>query len=298
MKLGDIRDVLTFAAFRPEPDDRQSPWVKRFNRKKSLFLNVGRTRTSWRGFAKNGKLAEGGSQEGEFKEIAQSQAEEWKGLTDDGWCGVSINARYVIGLESNVSRKPGVEDLIRTNPRSILGARYEKGKRYALTNNPESIATVLLTVDEDQIKGIENQLSAIGLKAGRICCGTYAMLRDLLSRIHVKDEAQGAESAEPERKSSSLNIVCCEGSVCAMLENRHLWTDLRSRTDLYSDGDLEPAFDVLQPLIARLDEESVIRFVADSNDSPILAELKSRLPQAEIEDLSSEDHLWKVLTDQ
>ena len=45
MKLKDVKDVLTFAAFRPEPDDSTAPWSKRFPRQRSLLLNFDQT---WR----------------------------------------------------------------------------------------------------------------------------------------------------------------------------------------------------------------------------------------------------------
>ncbi len=51
MKLSDVKDVLTFAAFRPEPDDRLATWTRRFARKRTLFLNIGRGQTSGRGWA-------------------------------------------------------------------------------------------------------------------------------------------------------------------------------------------------------------------------------------------------------
>ena len=47
MKLKDLKDVLTFRSFRPEPDDSSSPWGKRFVRENTLALNIGRRRVSW-----------------------------------------------------------------------------------------------------------------------------------------------------------------------------------------------------------------------------------------------------------
>lgn len=296
MKLGDIKDVLTFAAFRPEPDDRKAPWSRRFDHQRTLLLNIGRNQTSWKAVGKGGKLHDGGVQYGDFKEIASRMTEEWRGLTDEGWCAVSINSRYVINLESNVSRKPGVEELIRSNPRVVLGARYERGKRYAFTSNPESVSTVLLTVDEEQIKQLETQLREIGLKAGRISCGIYAMLRRLLETVHTNGD-KNAGKPENQQHAPSLDIICCEGSVCAMLEIGDLWPELRSRSDLYKDGDYQAVFDILQPFLARLTDGSSIRFAADQADSPILQELRTRHPDIAISDHSTPDHLWRVMAD-
>ena len=68
--LDDIKGVLSFAAFRPDPDDADISWAKRFNARRSLLLNVSRTHTTWRSINKRGKFQEGGSQEGDFAEVA------------------------------------------------------------------------------------------------------------------------------------------------------------------------------------------------------------------------------------
>ncbi len=298
MKLSDVKDVLTFAAFRPEPDDRLATWTRRFARKRTLFLNIGRGQTSWKGMGRDGRFYDGGVQYGEFKEIAPRMADEWRGLTDDGWCAVSVNSRYIISIETNVSRKPGADELIRTNPRVVLGTRYEKGKRYTFTNNPESVATILLTVDEEQIKALEGTLKEGGLKPGRICCGTYAMMRRLLETVHIgKAKGAPAEGLPAERKSNFLDIVCCEGSVCAMLENGDAWPELRSRADLYKDGDHQPVMAFLEPFFGRLDSSAGVRFCGETVDSPILAQLREKLPEVEFQDFSRPDHLWRILAD-
>ncbi len=295
--LGEIKSVLAFRAFRPEPDDWRATWTRRFGGKRTLLLNVGRGQTSWKGIDRKGRLVDGGEQAGDFQEVASAMAAEWRGLTEDGWCAVSLNARYVISLETNVSRKPGADQLLRSNPRAVLGGRYEKGKRYAVTNNPESVATILLAVEEEQIKQTEVLLKEAGLKAGRMACGAYAMLRRLLETVHSEGGESGAGDGEVQRRASALFVVCCEGSVCAMLEAGESWTDLRSRSDLYQAGETEPVLTILQPLIARLDRSSVVHFVADQEDSEILGALRVKVPTAEIVDHGVDNFLWRVLSD-
>ncbi len=294
--LADIKSVLGFSAFKPEPDDRRASWQRRFPRERTILLNVGRNFTSWRGVGRNGRLVEGGSQNGEFKEIAPTLGAEWRNLTDEGWCAVSLNTRYVISLETNVSRKPGVETLLRTNPRAVLGGRYERGKRYTLTNNPESVATILLSVEEEQIKQLETILHDAGLRVGRITCGSYAMLRRLLETVHTgsKNSEKSADNANPQ--SSSLYVVCCEGSVCAMLETGEAWAELRSRSDLYKENEVEPIFHILEPLIPRLTRSATVHFASDQAASPVLDGLRERLPEANLTDHSGDDHLWKILS--
>ncbi len=45
--------------------------------------------------------------DGEFKEIITDMAEEWKGLTDEGWCGVSLNNRFMITLGDQPLQEEG-----------------------------------------------------------------------------------------------------------------------------------------------------------------------------------------------
>ena len=62
--LEDIKGVLNFSAFRPDPDDSETAWAKRFAGRRSLLLNVSRTHTSWRSVNKRGKFQESGAQGG------------------------------------------------------------------------------------------------------------------------------------------------------------------------------------------------------------------------------------------
>ncbi|MGC1481716.1 MAG: hypothetical protein WA771_14545 [Chthoniobacterales bacterium] len=294
--LADVKKVLTFAAFKPEPDDRLATWARRFPRERTLLLNVGRGLTTWSGLDRKGRLVDGGSQSGEFKEVAATASPEWRAFAEDGWCAVSLNTRYVISLETNVSRKPGVEQMLRTNPRAVLGGRYERGKRYEILNNPESIATILLSVEEEHIKQLESTLRDAGLKVGRITCGSFAMLRRLLETVHKTDSTNGKEE-EAERQAAVLYVVCCDGSVCAMLEHGDSWNELRSRSDLYDEADYEPIFTILQPLISRLGARSKIHFVCDHAASAILDNLRKHVADAEIIDHGRDDYLWHLLSD-
>ena len=138
MKLKDIVSVLNFSAFRPEPDDSTAAWTKRFPKEKTLMLNIGRKRVSWIRLDKRGEFGDGGSMEGEFKDILGQMGPEWRALTDNGWCAVSLNTRAMVSLEVNLSRRPGLLEMLRTNPKAAIGAKAERGKRYSLTHNPES----------------------------------------------------------------------------------------------------------------------------------------------------------------
>lgn len=291
MKLKDLTDVLTFASFRPEPDDGSAAWTRRFPGRRTLLLNVGKNQTSWRGLARGGRLVESGSQKGDFKDVASSLAAEWRRLTDDGWCCVSLNNRYVISLESNIARREGIEDTIRTNPRAVLGSKFERGKRYALISNPEHGTSIVLSCEEEVVKKAEAALAEAGLRAGRICCGTYTMLRRAVE--HANDGSRPPNAPGPNR----LFVICCAGSVCLLTQSGDAWSDLRSRTDIY-DSDTAAVIEIISPASRHGDSQlEEILFAADQPGSDIPARLAEKFPRVKITDLTGDDHLWSLIAD-
>jgi hypothetical protein len=295
MKLKDIKDVLTFAAFRPEPDDGSAPWPRRFPREKTLLLNVGKTRTSWRGLGRSGQLVDGGIQRGDFKDIASSLAPEWRKLTDDGWCNVSINSRYVISLEGNLPRKEGIEDVIRTNPRAALGSKFERSKRYALTNNPEHATSIVLSCEEDVVKKVEAALAENGLRPGRICCGTYTLLRRLLEHVNPEPDPTAKSSGPPPLPRTLFLVVCNEGSVCTLMQTGDVWSDLRSRSDFY-DETTDPVLQMIDPRRDAANPLEIL-FVSDQPGSDLPGRLTEKFPDIKVTDLTGPDHLWTQIAD-
>lgn len=290
MKLKDLKDVLTFAAFRPEPDDGSASWARRFPKRRTLLLNIGKNKTTWRALGRDRRLLDAGSQKGDFKEIAAGLAPDWQRLAEGGWCSVSLNSRYVISLESNLPRKEGIEDVIRTNPRAVLGSKFERHKRYALTNNPEHATSIVLSCDEEVIKKIEATLHESGLQTGRLCCGAYTMLRRAI------EHANAGETRSTAEPLNLLYVVCCEGSVCLLAQHGDVWSELRSRADFY-DEDLAPVLEMIAP--GRRGEESPaeVLFVGDQAGSELPARLAEQFPRAKITDLTQPDHLWALLAD-
>lgn len=296
MKLKDLKDVLTFAAFRPEPDDGSAPWPKRFPHERTLLLNVGKNRTSWRCLARDGRFLDGGNQRGDFKDIAASLAPDWRKLTESGWCNVSLNSRYIISLENNLPRKEGIEDIMRTNPRAALGSKFERSKRYALTNNPEHTTSIVLSCDEEVIKKVEAGLGENGLRPGRICCGTYTLLRRLIEHANA-EPANAKPKADAPPPGRLLLVVCNEGSVCLLTQAGDVWSDLRSRSDFY-DEDLAPVLEMIGANCRSADSAPAeILFVADQPGSEIPARLETEFPAIKITDLTSPDHLWAHIAD-
>ncbi len=141
MNLTHIKNLLTFASFRPEPSDPGAAWSARFPNKRTLLLNVNRNTVNWQLLQKGGQFGEGGTEEGSLADVLEINAEEWLALIDDGWCSVSLNNRFILSLESNLARKKGYEELLRTNPKAVLGSKYERGKVYAVRHHMQTNST-------------------------------------------------------------------------------------------------------------------------------------------------------------
>ncbi len=296
MKLKDITDVLTFAAFRPEPDDSTAAWTRRFPKQRTLLLNIGREGVHYAGRDRGGSITESNFVKGDIKEIIQEMADEWKAITDDGWCAISINHRFVISLEANLTRKKGTEVLIRTNPKSVLGAKAEKGKRYSVENNPDSNSSLLLAVDEDFIRQIETSLDPAGFKVGRVACGPYAMLMDSMDQV-VEARTQYKAANGDASLGKIINVICCGGSVAALTHTDEQWLELRSRSNLYTPADLEPLAKILAPLVEHAGAGAQVIFMADEAETGIAEYLQQSLPENRVSDLTQPNQLWKILAD-
>jgi hypothetical protein len=302
VNLQNLKDVLTFAAFQPEQDDPTSPWKKRFAGRRSLLLNVGKNKIQWMALSKTGKFGAVGEVEGELKEMVMGSADEWKKLTDGGWCGVSLNNRYVISLETNLSRKKGCEELLKTSPRQVLGAKYERGKRYALTHNPESNSSLLLTCEDDTIKKIEALLKEAGFQAGRICVGTYAMLRHLIavaeknkpkSANQVSPEEEGGEAAADKEK---LYLVCNFGAVAILSRKGNQWSDLRSRTDVFNE-DPGPLLELLAPFKQQMNPPFDVHLLCHDILPPLATAVESFFTGANFTDHTKPGAIWAMMRD-
>lgn len=281
--LDDIKGVLSFAAFRPDPDDPEITWAKRFHARRSLLLNVSRTQTSWRSINKRGKFQEGGTQEGEFNEVVPSKAEEWRNLTEGGWVNISLNHRFIISLENNLSRRENYRELLRTNPKAVIGAKFDRGKRYALFHHPDTTASLLMACDDAAVKQTEDTLRGGGLKAGRICCGLFALLESKLSEIYG--------GGQPEAKGSFLLIATCEGSIAALVQQDGQWTDLRCRSGLGTDG-IDSMVQIIAPMVQKIPQGTPVYYVHDGTDEGFSSAMMAQLNQIGAKDISVTDQLW------
>lgn len=284
--LDDIKGVLSFAAFRPDQDDPDIAWNKRFSARRSLLLNVSRTHTSWRSINKRGKFQEGGVQEGDFAEVAPARAEEWRTLTDGGWVNISLNNRFIISLESNLSRRDNYRDMLRSNPKAVLGAKFDRGKRYALFHHPDTTSSILMACDDAAVKVTEDVLRGQGLKAGRICCGLFALLEAKLTEIY--------RSGRAEAKGSFLLIATCEGSIAALVQQDGQWTDLRCRSGVGTDS-VDAMLQIVAPMVQKIPEGTPVLYVHDGNDEKFSTAMNQQLQQIGGKDISVAEQLWETI---
>ncbi len=283
-----VKAVLNFSAFRPEEDDPQASWKSRFSGRQTTLLHVGRNSLSFSVIDKKGEQVEGDSARGEPKEVFAELGPAIKDRSVDGWCTVSLDSRYVISVESNLSRKKGSEEALKKDPRSVLHARYEKGKRYAVTHNPETNSSILLAMDEENVKKTEALCKEQKLKPGRICCGTYVLLRHALAAANTK---KGSDSPV-----SALFVVCCHGSVCALLQEKDNWMELRSRPDLFEPGgDIAPLVELLRPFEEKLGPERGLFVACDEPVGGLPEKLAGLFPGRAINDLTEPGLLARLL---
>ena len=252
--LDQVKAVLNFSAFRPEPDDPGASWRARFPKKTTALLHVGRNILSYCGVGPAGEVLPGEEKKGDYKELFKELAPAVKAMSHDGWCLISLDTRYVLSIESNLSRKKGSEEALKKDPRSVLHARYEKGKRYAVTHSPETNSSLLLSVDEENIKKVESLCKETGLRIGRMFCGTWVLLRHALASVNTKKGSEAPVSA--------LYLTCCHGSVCILVQEKDNWMELRSRPDLF-EGDIQPLLELLAPYPEKISPESVLVVACD-----------------------------------
>ncbi|MBU6302601.1 MAG: hypothetical protein KGS60_13685 [Verrucomicrobia bacterium] len=286
MNSDALRQVLTFQAFRPEPDDPSTVLPQRMAGKRFLCLSISKNRVTWRGVDRKGRLVSVGQAEGEFQEILTQNAEDWMGLCEAGWVNVSINNRFVITLESNLSRKPGSEALLRTNPRAVVGAKYDRSKRYAVYHNPETSASLLLSCEDSLIRSVEDALAASGFRVLRVTCGLFAMVEDYLRRQH---QVGGT-------KRDFVLIACCEGSACVLSQKKGQWSELRARGGFFTGADTEPVMAISAPLINGSGPGVPIVLLHEHSGTALASALYTRLEPHGAVDVTQSDHLWMVLT--
>ena len=124
---------------------------------------------------------------------------------------------------------------------------------------------------------MESIFHEAGFQIGRIACGTYLLLRHALASVNT---TKGSE-----QPVSAFIVVCCEGAVCALVQDQDRWLELRSRTDVY-ETEFSPIADLIAPFQARLAPQIGITLIADEPLPGFTELLAGVLPNRPINDLS------------
>lgn len=284
--LKHIKGLLNFTVFRPEPDDPEAAWKHRFPGKTTVLLNIGRSSLAFSVIDAKGKIKFSDRRRGEVRDLFVDFLPVVKENSSEGWCAVSLDTRYVISIETNLSRKKGSELALKKDPRSVLHGRYERGKLYAITHNPETNSSLLLSYDSEFINKTEFTLKEKGLKVGRLLCGTYVLLRHALSEVNTK---KGTD--EPV---TALFVAICSGSVCALLQEKDNWVEIRSRPDVFFD-DLQPLLDLVSPFADRLPADCPVVLVCDEPLRDLPEKLAAIYPGHDIRDLTEAGLLARLV---
>ena len=285
MELKDIKDVLTFAAFRPESDNPHFSWPQRFPKRKSTLVNINRGQVSWCYLNKKGQIEDTGWAEGEFVEVAGMMSDNWIAHTEDSWVGVSLNNRFIVSLEHNLSRKKGWEEELRQNPKSILGTKHDRSKRYAIHHNPETSASLLMACDDSMIKMIEETMRGLNLRPARICIGLFAMTANLLNRIAVDNSL----------KNQDLIIVTwLDSSLCVLRQKNGQWQDLRCRSGL-QPGDETTVSHMIQPFLEAAEPSTRVVIMEDRQGGDFTRNHLSHFGNLHVTDVTEDHNLWQIL---
>lgn len=285
MEFKDIKDVLTFAAFRPESDNPRFSWPQRFPRRKSVLVNISRGHCSWAFINRKGKLENTGEADGEFVEVATQMADQWRANTEDGWIGISLNNRFIISLEHNLSRKKGWQEELRQSPKTVLGTKYDRTKRYALHHNPETSASLLMACDDSMVKSIEEAMRGHNLRAARVCSGLFATTAHLLNRI----------AADNMLKSQDLIIVTwLDGSLCVVRQKNGQWQDLRCRSGIPA-GDEATVTQMIRPFVEKADPSTRVILMEDRKSAEFSANYLNQFGNLHVTDVTEEQNLWNIL---
>ncbi len=285
MEFKDIKDVLTFAAFRPEADNPRYAWPQRFPKQRSVLVGVGRGQCTWACLDRKGQVESVGEAPGDFAEVASHMADSWRASSEDGWIGLSINNRFIISLEHNLSRKKGWQEELRLNPKTILGTKYDRTKRYAVHHNPETSASLVMACDDSMVKSIEEAMRSYGLRPARICVGLFATTAHLLNRI----------SADNAIKNQDLIVATwIDGSLCLVRQKAGQWQDLRCRTGI-GPGDEATVAQMLRPFLDKAEPSTRILLMEDRRGGGFSSTYLPMFGERHVTDMTEEHNLWNLL---
>ena len=252
---------------------------------KSVIVNVNRDSCNWAFINRKGGIDNIGEADGQFMDVAAQMADQWRLSSEDGWIGISVNNRFIISLEHNLSRKSGWADELRQNPKSILGTKYDRAKRYAIHHNPETSASLMMACDDSMIKTIEEVMRSHNLRPARVCSGLFAMTGNFLNRV----------AADNSLKSQDLILVTwLEGSLCILRQKNGQWQDLRCRSGLPPQDEMTVT-QMINPFVEAADSSTRVVLMEDRKNGGFSQKYLPLFANLHVTDATDEYNLWNIL---
>ena len=89
-------------------------------------------------------------------------------------------------------------------------------------------------------------------------------------------------------------MTWCRGSVCALLQEKDNWMELRSRPDLFTE-DLQPLLELLAPFAERLSPAASVVLACDEPVEGLSGKVAGLFPAHQMNDLTEPGLLAKIM---
>jgi hypothetical protein len=114
------------------------------------------------------------------------------------------------------------------------------------------------------------------------------LLRHALGAVNAKKGSENPVSA--------LYLACSSGSVCALMQEKDNWMELRSRPDLFEPGgDIAPLIELLRPFQERLGPDRGLVVACDEPVAGLPEKLAELFPGRPVNDLTEPGLLARLL---
>tara|TARA_B100000965_G_C19539638_1_gene734975 strand:- start:1091 stop:1462 length:372 start_codon:yes stop_codon:yes gene_type:complete len=121
------------------------------------------------------------------------------------------------------------------------------------------------------------------------------MLSESLEQIEKAREE--FKNNKPENKLGNiLNVISCYGSICILRMEEEKWVEMRSRVSLHKGKDLESLKKIILPIVEDMRSEDQIVFSGDESSGYIKEILSEVSPDMKINDISSVNSLWNLMS--
>jgi hypothetical protein len=121
------------------------------------------------------------------------------------------------------------------------------------------------------------------------------MLSESLEQIEKAREE--FKNSKPKKDLGNiLNVISCYGSICILRMEGEKWIEMRSRISLHKGKNIEPLKKIILPIIEGMSSEDQIVFSGDEAGGYIKDILNEVSPDMKINDISSINSLWNLMS--